>query len=112
MNGVTGLHSQHDRAEVRQCGLERLAANCQACCCQSRPSSWDSVVLRMGRRGVKVVGIQAFGCFVECLPGQQGLVHVSELDVERTDDPAAKWKLGDAMDVLCLASAGKVKLSR
>ncbi len=69
-------------------------------------------MLRMGRRGVKVVGIQAFGCFVECLPGQQGLVHVSELDVERTDDPAAKWKLGDAMDVLCLASAGKVKLSR
>ena len=34
--------------------------------------------------------IHPFGVFVEVLPGQSGLVHVSELDTERTNDPADK----------------------
>lgn len=63
-------------------------------------------------RKVTVAGIQAFGCFVEVLPGQQGLVHVSELDLGRTDDPSTCWTIGDTMDVMCLANDGKVKLSR
>ena len=42
------------------------------------------------RRGVRVETIHPFGVFVEVLPGQSGLVHVSELDTERTNDPADK----------------------
>ena len=42
------------------------------------------------RRGVRVEAIHPFGVFVEVLPGQSGLVHVSELDTERTNDPADK----------------------
>jgi len=37
-----------------------------------------------------VEAIHPFGVFVEVLPGQSGLVHVSELDTERTNDPADK----------------------
>lgn len=64
-------------------------------------------------RGAKVSGIQAFGCFVEALPGKEALVHVSELALERVDDPAADWKIGDEIDVMCVGVFdGKVKLSR
>lgn len=34
-------------------------------------------------RNCEVVSIQPFGCFVEFSPGLEGLVHVSELDVNR-----------------------------
>ena len=44
-------------------------------------------------RGVRVEAIHPFGVFVEVLPGQSGLVHVSELDTERTADPAEKVQL-------------------
>ena len=37
--------------------------------------------------------IHPFGVFVEVLPGQSGLVHVSELDTERTNDPADKARI-------------------
>lgn len=65
-------------------------------------------------RGCKVSTLQAFGCFVEILPGRQGLVHVSELDTTRTQDVAAAWKVGDEMDVMLLdvQEGGKMKLSR
>ncbi len=64
-------------------------------------------------RGV-VRGIKEFGCFVECLPGKEGLVHVSELAdfrVNNVDDVAA---LGDEMWVKCVGidEKGRVRLSR
>jgi len=41
-----------------------------------------------------------FGCFVEFLPGQQGLVHISEIAWERTNDMKDTGiKEGDAMQV-------------
>jgi ribosomal protein S1 len=51
-------------------------------------------------RDCKVVGCAPFGVFVEILPGADGLVHVSELDMAyaETDD----WSVGDTMDVKCL----------
>ncbi|MBP1589389.1 MAG: polyribonucleotide nucleotidyltransferase [Kiritimatiellae bacterium] len=62
----------------------------------------------------KVTGIKDFGCFVEFLPGQEGLVHISELDnrrVNRTDDVV---KMGEEIWVKCLSveDNGKVRLSR
>ncbi|MCH6255556.1 polyribonucleotide nucleotidyltransferase [Puniceicoccaceae bacterium K14] len=64
-------------------------------------------------RGV-VKGIKEFGCFVEVLPGQEGLVHISELAdfrVNRTEDVC---KPGDDMVVKCIGidDRGRVRLSR
>lgn len=64
-------------------------------------------------RGI-VRGVKEFGAFVECLPGKEGLVHISELadsNVRRTEDIC---KLGDEMIVKCIAvdEKGRVKLSR
>jgi polyribonucleotide nucleotidyltransferase len=61
-----------------------------------------------------VRGVKDFGCFVECLPGKEGLVHVSELAdfrVNRVDDVCA---MGDQMWVKCIGidEKGRVRLSR
>ncbi|RME96143.1 MAG: polyribonucleotide nucleotidyltransferase, partial [Verrucomicrobia bacterium] len=62
----------------------------------------------------KVVTIKDFGAFVEVFPGQDGLVHVSELAnfrVKRVEDIV---KIGDEIWVKCLGidDKGRVKLSR
>lgn len=64
-------------------------------------------------RGI-VRGVKEFGAFVECLPGKEGLVHISELAdfrVNRTEDVCRE---GDEMWVKCIAvdDQGRVKLSR
>ncbi len=64
-------------------------------------------------RGI-VKGVKEFGCFVEALPGQEGLVHISELAdfrVKRTEDVC---KPGDEMVVKCIGidEKGRVRLSR
>lgn len=64
-------------------------------------------------RGV-VRSVKDFGCFVEVLPGKEGLVHISELAdfrVNRTEDVA---KLGDEIWVKCVGidDKGRVRLSR
>ncbi len=56
-----------------------------------------------------------FGAFVECLPGKEGLCHISELAdfrVRRTEDVV---KMGDGITVKCIGideKSGKVRLSR
>ena len=63
----------------------------------------------------RVTGIKDFGAFVECMPGKEGLVHISELAdfrVRRTEDVV---KLGDMIWVKCVGvdeRTGKVRLSR
>ncbi len=63
----------------------------------------------------RVTGIKDFGCFVECLPGKEGLCHISELAdfrVRRTEDVV---KMGDSITVKCIGideKSGKVRLSR
>src|SRR3954469_6804724 len=63
----------------------------------------------------RVTGIKDFGAFVECLPGKEGLVHISELAdfrVRRTEDVV---KVGDSITVKCVGideRSGKVRLSR
>ena len=64
-------------------------------------------------RGI-VRSIKDFGAFVECLPGKEGLVHISELAdfrVRKTEDVC---KVGDEMIVKCLSTdeKGRVRLSR
>jgi len=62
----------------------------------------------------KVVSIKEFGCFVEVLPGQDGLCHISELAnfrVKRTEDIV---QMGDEIwvKVIGIDDKGRVKLSR
>jgi polyribonucleotide nucleotidyltransferase len=62
----------------------------------------------------RVTGIKDFGCFVECLPGKEGLCHISELAdfrVRRTEDVV---KMNDTIwvKVLSVDEKGRVRLSR
>ncbi len=62
----------------------------------------------------KVVTIKEFGCFVEVFPGQDGLVHISELANFRVKQTEDIVKLGDEIWVKCLGvdEKGRVRLSR
>lgn len=55
-----------------------------------------------------------FGAFVEIIPGTDGLVHISELDVERVNRVEDICNVGDRMDVkvISIDNDGKVRLSR
>jgi polyribonucleotide nucleotidyltransferase len=62
----------------------------------------------------RVTGIKEFGCFVEVIPGIEGLVHISELANFRVRSVEDVCKVGDLMWVKCLHvdENGKVRLSR
>lgn len=62
----------------------------------------------------KVVRIEAFGAFVEILPGVDGLVHISQLDTERVNTVEDVCKLGDELTVMVtdIDPQGKIRLSR
>lgn len=45
--------------------------------------------------------MEKFGLFVEILPGKSGLLHSSELDVDRSVTPDT-WSVGDMIDVKLL----------
>ncbi len=62
----------------------------------------------------KVVRITDFGAFVEFLPGQDGLVHISQLADYRVPKVEDVVKLGDEVMVMVtdIDASGKVKLSR
>ncbi len=62
----------------------------------------------------RVVTLKEFGVFVEVLPGQDGLVHVSELSNRRVNRPEDVVKVGDEIWVKCIGvdDKGRVKLSR
>jgi polyribonucleotide nucleotidyltransferase len=55
-----------------------------------------------------------FGAFVEILPGKEGMVHISELDIGRTDKVTDVINVGDLVDVIVkkIDAEGKVGLSR
>ncbi len=55
-----------------------------------------------------------FGAFVEFLPGKEGLVHVSQLDVKRVNKPSDVVKVGDEFEVKIIDKdeQGRWKLSR
>jgi polyribonucleotide nucleotidyltransferase len=61
-----------------------------------------------------VTGIKEFGCFVEILPGKDGLCHISELAESRIRSVEDVCKIGDKMWVKCIGvdDRGRVKLSR
>ena len=62
----------------------------------------------------KVTRLMNFGAFVEILPGKDGLVHISELDVTRVPSVEDVVKVGDVVEVMVteVDRMGRVNLSR
>lgn len=60
-----------------------------------------------------VVRLEDFGAFVQVLPGQDGLVHVSEIAWTRTNKPSDVLKIGDKVKVLVkeIDNLGRINLS-
>ncbi|HJV33405.1 MAG TPA: polyribonucleotide nucleotidyltransferase, partial [Patescibacteria group bacterium] len=61
----------------------------------------------------KVTRILDFGAFVEVLPGQEGMVHISELDQKRVEKVTDVVKVGDVIPVVVIKidELGRVNLS-
>lgn len=63
----------------------------------------------------EIKGIHGFGVFVEVLPGYEGLVHISELEIKKIPDPtSAGFVVGQKIDVKCLGinDKGQLRFSR
>jgi polyribonucleotide nucleotidyltransferase len=63
----------------------------------------------------KVKNIMPFGAFVEILPGQDGLLHISEIDWTHLEKVEDALKVGDIIQVKLIGvdpKNGKIKLSR
>jgi len=60
-----------------------------------------------------VVRLEDFGAFINILPGQDGMVHVSDIAWARTNKPSDVMKLGDKVKVVVkeVDSLGRVNLS-
>ena len=60
-----------------------------------------------------VTRVERYGCFVEILPGREGLVHISELAPHRVEQVEDVVRLGDEVmvKVLPFEEAGKIKLT-
>jgi len=59
----------------------------------------------------KVKNIMPFGAFVEILPGQDGLLHISEIDWTRLEKVEDALKVGDIIQVNSLVSIRKTEKS-
>ena len=61
-----------------------------------------------------VTRIMNFGAFVEIAPGKEGLVHISRLDVKRTELVEDVVNVGDSIIVKCIEidDQGRINLSR
>lgn len=61
-----------------------------------------------------VTRIMSFGAFVEIAPGKEGLVHISRLDVKRTEKVEDVVNVGDSIAVKCIEidDQGRINLSR
>ena len=57
----------------------------------------------------KVKSIQAYGCFVEILPGMDGLIHISELDHKRVEKVEDVCKEGDVLRFKVIGQDPKTK---
>ena len=61
-----------------------------------------------------VTRIMSFGAFVECLPGKEGMLHVSEISANRVPHTEDVFKVGDRVLVMVkeVEDTGRVNLTR
>lgn len=63
----------------------------------------------------RVKNITTFGAFIEILPNRDGLLHVSEMDWKRVENPEDMFRVGDEVEVKLIdidEKSGKLRLSR
>jgi polyribonucleotide nucleotidyltransferase len=62
----------------------------------------------------KVTRLMKFGAFVEILPGVEGMIHISDLDVTRVNRVEDVVRIGDEVEVKVVEidEMGRVNLSR
>ena len=62
----------------------------------------------------RVSSVKEFGAFIEVVPGQDGLCHISELDTDYVKSVDEVLKIGDAVrvKVISIDDQGRIKLSR
>ncbi|SES78027.1 polyribonucleotide nucleotidyltransferase [Anaerobranca gottschalkii] len=62
----------------------------------------------------KITRIEKFGAFAEVIPGKEGLIHISQLDIDRVAKAEDVVKVGDIVEVKCteIDEKGRVNLSR
>lgn len=84
----------------------------------ARAKKWVEDLTRQVQAGElfeagKVTRILDFGAFVEILPGQEGMVHISELAPQRVDKVGDVVKVGDVIPVLVIKidELGRINLS-
>jgi len=100
------------RVAVASVGLEGVAG-AEACAERIRAMTAEPEIGRIYQ--AKVVKIMNFGAFCEFMPGQEGLVHISELDRKRVERVEDVVKEGEVITVKLIGvdpDNGKVKLSR
>ncbi len=84
----------------------------------ARAREWIENIVREVVVGETYLGtvkrIEKFGCFVEVLPGKEGLVHISQLSTERVAKVEDVVALGDKITVKVteIDNQGRVNLSR
>ncbi len=72
---------------------------------QTQPDPWQALTEKYPPGSIlkgRITGVTEFGVFVELEPGIEGLVHVSELDHARIENPQALFKKGDELEVVVL----------
>ena len=62
----------------------------------------------------KVTKLMTFGAFMEILPGKEGLLHISQMDVKRVNKVEDVLSVGDELEVLLteIDAQGRMNLSR
>jgi polyribonucleotide nucleotidyltransferase len=114
---IKALSAEYDaKIEVDDSGMVKMfcnnAANANALVDRVKQMTADVEVGTVYKGIVK--SIKDFGAFVEIMPGTDGLVHISELDVKRVEKVTDVVKEGDEIDVKVLEvdSRGRIRLSR
>jgi small subunit ribosomal protein S1 len=83
---------------------------------QLSPHPWDDVEVNFPIGNVvmgKVVSLTNYGCFIELVPGVEGLIHVSEISwTKHIKNPAEVYSMGDEVEAKVLfIDAGERKIS-
>lgn len=62
----------------------------------------------------KITRVEKFGAFAEVIPGKEGLIHISQLSLDRVEKTEDVVKVGDTIEVKCteIDDKGRVNLSR
>lgn len=95
-----------ERVEVKVVRLDRAARKIGLSLKQTQSSPWDDIAQRYYPGLIvarKVSRLAEFGAFVELEPGIEGLVHLSEISLQRIRKPGAVLQPGQEVNVKVLS---------